>query len=660
MTMKKIAVSWTLWIGVAMAAFAGADVGAFPNGEFEDAAQFGRIDDLAEILPHGGYNGSAGLRVRPKKDSKAYGRQNQFVVRSESFTPKCGEKYVFSAILRAHGDAKANLAWQAWKDGWCLGQSWNAKRTDLGGGWVKREITVYYDDPAWAGAEFRYLLVAGLSSYEKVDETLDSYVDFDCLKINEDEPEWHFANVWPTHNHVYSDLGRIRFHTGYVGSYVPSGADAAAFRLVLRGADGQALSERKVKPAGPTFTVDFGTLAYAGDATLEVTLDDAVAKKVCGRNTLRLKVVPTPRLKPGEVFITETGDTLIDGRKFMPLGFFTSLGGGGVYDLEKAKRAMARIRAAGFNTILEYWNTTFEARNVADFYDALKANGLKLIFNFSGGYRGDVSNHVARARRQLEADVPLLAWYTLDEADFSHLPALRALRHGLNELDPGHPTWQVNIRDIEPYLDVADVLGGDHYLVGKGQGCLKQMNRYMALAASCRPATMWYCPQCFNWANYKKGLLDDREKYLAAEIEPPLNQLLAIALLHASHGVKGFVFYMYDDIFRGPVPELYEKRWADVCEMGRILRSLEPFILSGEPIVELPAENVRGQTRAVALSDGQGRRRVLVIGLDYDNEARISLPTDCAGLTSRFGFTTRQADGKFLYRAGLRSCDLLQ
>lgn len=94
--------------------------------------------------------------------------------------------------------------------------------------------------------------------------------------------------------------------------------------------------------------------------------------------------------------------------------------------------------------------------------------------------------------------------------------------------------------------------------------------------------------------------------------------------------------------------------------MGRILRSLEPFILSGEPIVELPAESVKGSARAVKLSDGQGHSRVLVIGLDYDNEVRITLPADCAGLTSRFGFTTRQADGKFLYRAGLRSCDLLQ
>jgi len=648
-----------LFLSLTTVAFAGKDVGAFPNGEFEDATKFGTIDKHAEILPHGGFNGSAGIRIRPLKDSKAYGRNNEFIVRSETFKPKCGEKYVFSAVVRKAGDAKAKIAWQAWKGGWCLGQCWNAKKTDLGGGWVKMEVVLYYDDPAWADADFRYLLVTGLSSYEKVDDSLDSYGDYDCLKINEDEPEWYFANVWPTHNHIYSEEGRVRFHTGYVGSFIPSGAEAAAFHFVLRDKSGKMLAEKKVKPEGKTFTVAFGKLAYTGDATLAVSVADAKTKKVCGTRELKVKVTPTPKPGPGEVFITETGDTLINGKKFMPLGFYTSLGRGGIHDLEKTKRELEKIRGAGFNTVLEYWNTTYEARNVKDYYDLLKANNLKLLFNFSGGYKGEAEKHVERARRQLEAGAPLLGWYILDEAEFTHLPALRALRRGLNELDPAHPTWQVNIRDIEPYLDVADVLGGDHYLVGKSQGCLKQMDRYMALAESCKPATMWYCPQCFNWANYTKSLLTDREKYIAAEPEPEMNQLLAIALLHASHGVKGFIFYMYDEIFTGPVPELYEKRWKDVCRIGKVLRSLEPFILSGRPIEELKVEDIHGKTRAVAMTDEKGRRRVLIIGLDYNNEARISLPADCRELKSLFGFVTPQSTGRVLYKGGNRSCDLL-
>ena len=112
--------------------------------------------------------------------------------------------------------------------------------------------------------------------------------------------------------------------------------------------------------------------------------------------------------------------------------------------------------------------------------------------------------------------------------------------------------------------------------------------------------------------------------------------------------------------FTVAVPELYEKRWADICEIGRILKSLEPFVLSGKPIVELPVKDVRGRTRAVMMTDEKGAHRVLVIGLDYDNEAQITLPPDCKSLKSRFGFAKPQSGNRQHFKAGLRSCDLLQ
>ena len=55
----------------------------------------------------------------------------------------------------------------------------------------------------------------------------------------------------------------------------------------------------------------------------------------------------------------------------------------------------------------------------------------------------------------------------------SLLPTLRNIRHALNKATPGIPVWQVNIREIPPYLGCADVLGGDHYLIGRSQGVLK-------------------------------------------------------------------------------------------------------------------------------------------------------------------------------------------
>ena len=58
----------------------------------------------------------------------------------------------------------------------------------------------------------------------------------------------------------------------------------------------------------------------------------------------------------------------------------------------------------------------------------------------------------------------------------------------------------------------------------------------------------------------------------------------------------------------------------------RRLKELEPYIMSGKPIEVLPRKDVRGRTRAVALEDAKGGKKVLVIGLGIDNECSVTLP----------------------------------
>ena len=76
-----------------------------------------------------------------------------------------------------------------------------------------------------------------------------------------------------------------------------------------------------------------------------------------------------------------------------------------------------------------------------------------------------------------------------------------------------------------------------------------------------------------NWGNYRPGLKEDRERYLKEAREPTENEYLSVALLYASHGVKGFIFYHFQDIFTGPVPELYDKI-GDTAK-GKILYDIE-------------------------------------------------------------------------------------
>ena len=83
---------------------------------------------------------------------------------------------------------------------------------------------------------------------------------------------------------------------------------------------------------------------------------------------------------------------------------------------------------------------------------------------------------------------------------------------------------------------------------------------------------------------------------------------------------------MWDDLFRGPRPELFEGRKQAMLRNIRKLKDLEPYIMSGRPIVELKCTDAKGRTRAVALEDGEGRKKVLVIGLGMDNECSFTHP----------------------------------
>lgn len=650
---KKIFLFGLSCLVVAGAGAADALSQAFPNGEFEDRSVFGRVDGHVEIGGSFGLNGSGGVRLRAA-GSKGY--EYRLVCASRL---KAKRKYIFSVARRAHGNVQLHTGWQCWgKDGWCRGQSWNTKVTPLDGGWERVEMTVFLKDPEWETGELRFLLKVSPKGGKTAGP--DDWVDYDCASIREGTPEWYFANVWPTHNVIHGETGRVRLHSGFLGDFVPSGGPGR-YEVSLKAEDGRVLSARAVEPAANTFTVSFGRLDYRGKAVLETELSDPVTKKVCGRRTLEVTVVSARRPGKGEVAITEKGDVRIDGKPYMPLGFFTSIARRG--DIGHARRELKKISDAGFNCIMEYWMNSFQyGDKLDDFYAACASNGIKVLYNFSGAYKTPekMDEHMAVARMQLDNGAPLLGWYVLDEASFTHLPAIRKLRRRLNELTPGIPTWQVNIREIDPFLDTADVLGGDHYLIGRNQGVLKQMDAYMESASASGAAAMWYCPQCFNWANYDPEARKNREKYLAKDDEPTLNEMLSIAFLYASHGVKGFIFYMYDDIFAGPVPGLYERRWNDVKKVGRVMRSLEPFIMSGRPIENVPVTDVRGKTRVSVLRDGKGHARVLAVGLDYANEAVFRLPDDCRNVASVFGNAAREPDGSWRFKAGKRSCDMLK
>ena len=93
----------------------------------------------------------------------------------------------------------------------------------------------------------------------------------------------------------------------------------------------------------------------------------------------------------------------------------------------------------------------------------------------------------------------------------------------------------------------------------------------------------------------------------------------------------------------GPYTERYEVRKRAALNNVRVLKSLEPFIMSGRSIEVLPRKDIKGRTRVVKMSDGKGAWRVLVIGLAMDNECTFTLP-----------------DGRpYMFKGGEFSCKVL-
>ena len=164
-------------------------------------------------------------------------------------------------------------------------------------------------------------------------------------------------------------------------------------------------------------------------------------------------------------------------------------------------------------------------------------------------------------------------------------------------------------------------------------------------AAAAAVAVAWSAQAGRSIEAFKNAGFEDVSKFHGEKngVEPTEEGMLAVALLQASWGARGFIFYMWDDLFRGPYPERYEVRKRAMLRNIRKLRELEPFIMSGEAIEELRHKDVKGRTRAVKMSDGKGAWRVIVIGLGMDNEASFALP-----------------DGsRHTFRGGEFSCEIL-
>ena len=633
------------------------DLDAFENHAFEDVSKFGKVNKNIELGKFG-YNGNGGMRERP------FGKKLIWKLPFKGRLEK-GQRYVYSADVRPHGKIHFQTCCDVWQKSprkYAFG-AYGPKSTPLGDGWRHQEVEfIAKDDPE--NLEYTFMVFA-LSHKDADPDDPEVYVDVDNIAIRLDAPKWYLCNTWPTHNKVYSENARVRCNSTFWGKFLDDGADAVyAFRLLA--ADGRELAKRIMRADEKgNMTADFGKLDYEGPATLSVTLYDKHAKLNLGTRTIALTAAKTPDKAKG-LFVQENGVVLKGGKPFMPLGFYASLAYRNKYTREQLETELKRMHDSGFDSIIDYGTYTLPKGNPRDtYYGLCEKYGVNVLaddFKITGKFdEVDAKMPIWRERAEDLVRYPaVMGFYNMDEGTENFVEPLTKMRRMLNEIAPNHMVYICNIMRAAPYLPIADIQGGDSYPVkpNKPHSMLSSHLQQKAIH-DCAPAAIWWAPQAYNWAEMVHGAMDDAELFKRAGREPQENEMLAVALLNASDGATGFFFFSHHDIFRCPVKEWIPQRWERMCRVGKVMRSMEPFIMSGCPVVDVPHKDAKGQTRVAAMTDGKGAWRVIVVGLEEDHETRFTLPAEYGELKVRCGFVAREGD-EYVFRAKEYSCDLLE
>ena len=630
------------------------DIGAFENPTFDDVSKFGK-SGIGELGAGFGFNGNGGLRIRP--NGKMFSYRFPLKARLEK-----GKRYIFSADVRGHGKAWGKAVMDAsfvnprkYASG-C--GAWHTNLSPLSDGWTHQEVEVVAKHEP-EKIDYFFMIYGGVSAEDWSNGV--HYVDVDNIQIRLAAPKWYLCNTWPVHNLVHADEGRVRFNSSFWGDFFGPEAKPAYACELVPGRDGARPSRVVcVADTNGNFTADFGKQAYRGAAKLRVTLYDRAARLERGTREIDVTVAIPERDR--NLFIRENGVVLRDGKPYMPIGFYTGLADAQKFDMKGVEEHFKRLHDGGFNAIMDYQAYSLQGERRKRFYALAEKYGIGIIDDsFDWGIGRALADPgkreaIVRRAREIAAFPAHIGWYTMDESPESAVGPLSSLRRMLNEVTPGRMVNTCNINRAAPYLPTADIQGGDSYPVKKGSdGTLMDTHGRVSKVKACQPAAIWYAPQCYNWANRKLP----PEEYRKAGREPTMEEMLSVTLCMVQDGTTGFLFYAYFDLIECPVPEYREARWAAMVEIAKVLRSLEPFIMSGEPIVDLAHADKADETRVVALSDGKGGRRVIVCGLGQKHEATFTLPAEYGKPKSRLGHVTC-ANGTYTFTGGPFSCDILE
>ena len=352
----------------------------------------------------------------------------------------------------------------------------------------------------------------------------------------------------------------------------------------------------------------------------QLNLQVVTGNKVIFSNSFLLKAISKQQRKNSltSCFVDNYGRTVVNNELFIPIGFYT-------HDLSKAD--IDKIAASGqFNTIMPYGSLRlcFDKANkrsitgIRNVLDYCSQKNLKILFNLKDIYSGTRWGKTTWGKVKGEKEIikqiignfknhpAILGWYINDEYPMDMLSRI-AKRHNLiNKLDSNHPTWSVVARPetISYYATATDIHGCDPYPIGKAEGLKEAEIAIREMRKTFKP--YWAVIQTFDFDKYFP------KRYKTARY-PTQQDILALSLLHATNGAKGFMFFSYPDLKYSKKGRNFAKNFREVCEVAKTLKTLEPYITSKNSPVKINFTSEKGNIQGAKLTADNGKSIIILV-----------------------------------------------
>ena len=588
----------------------------------------------AELAAQEGFNGTTALKIS-RSDSKQYSVSGCALGKLEPGTYTLTMKLKAENIRTSKGAPSPNvqvMAFEHYNNGKYLSQNSQFFKVPPPGKWSTVKYTFKTPENA-TRTSLSFFLRKGMTGTVWIDDVVVSKNSGEIPAVNLLKPE----NLT-----VFGDRVQIVLN-GTVGT--PAGSTILVTlgkesKLVENGGDG-------------LFKIDFDNLAL-GTLPLEIKTLDLKNQTVQSKCSFNLFVKPPQTAPDYAVRFDQDRNLLVNGKPYMIVGIY----GPHLHAKE--------IAEGGFNTIIDY--TLFgdkgekinRVANIRKRMDELHSCNLKALLSVQHQFPGrpsastafdDVSGVyecVTAAAEGVKDHPALLGYYVSDEMPRDGLPMVRKIREAVSVADPWHPTYTLTCRveDMPVYAHTGDVIGMDPYPITSrpGNHSIKDVAEQTELCVK-TGQPVWVVNQAFSWAVYDGT---PAEQYVQSR-KLTADEMLAMPLLAAVCGAKGFIFYSYDGaVIRTAQrsPEDAAANWAALRRAAGVLNGLAPFILNGKTKDIAFEANQGGQLRGKVFEDGQGNVRVILVGVQNKAVARFRLP-EYPVLKSMTGLTRHQGGGRY-------------